>query len=127
MKKEKPVENIQGIKTTEQTTLKMYNQRPADKTVIKGIQPAVGESMITKMQRILTSGEPISDTAQKIYQDRSDGINPLANIKTDRFELATEAKGKDANDMLTKRADILKAKTDTENPPPAPGIDQPVP
>nr|WAE43704.1 MAG: hypothetical protein [Microviridae sp.] len=75
----------------------------------------VGEDMITKMQRILTSGEPITDTAPAIYQDADEGVNPLTNIRTDKFELATELSDKQAKEILKNRQEAIKTLKDKKN------------
>lgn len=50
-----------------------------------------GESIEEKLRRVLTSKEPIEDTAPLIYTDRKDGIIAAYDHRTDRFELARMA------------------------------------
>lgn len=53
-----------------------------------------GEPIERKIERMLNNGEPIEGEAQPIYTERSMGVIPTYNIKTDRLEQALEAKEK---------------------------------
>lgn len=96
--------------------MKMYNARNKTEWGITVSKIQIGESMINKMQRILESGEPINEGSPKIYQERSDGINPLTNIRTDRMELATNARDADAKGRIAKRDERAKALEELRNP-----------
>lgn len=50
-----------------------------------------GESIETKVKRIIENKEPITDGAPIIYTNRDDGVIPAYNIRTDRWEIAQEA------------------------------------
>ena len=50
-----------------------------------------GESIETKVCRIVNNGEPISDGAPLIYTERKDGVKEEYNIRTDRFDIALNA------------------------------------
>ena len=50
-----------------------------------------GESIETKVKRILENKEPITDGAPIIYTNRDDGVVPAYNIRTDRWDIAQEA------------------------------------
>jgi hypothetical protein len=43
------------------------------------------------MERILSNKEPITDGAPEIFTDKKDGVGAEYNVRTDRWELATEA------------------------------------
>lgn len=58
---------------------------------IGGCELKEGETIETKIKRIVENKEPISDTAPTIYTDRDKGIYPGFNIRTDRFDIALEA------------------------------------
>lgn len=51
-----------------------------------------GESIEEKVKRITTNKEPIADGSPLIFTERKHGINKAYDIRTDRFELAVEAK-----------------------------------
>lgn len=50
-----------------------------------------GETIETKVRRIVEEKEPISDTAPIIYTNRTDGVIAGYNIRTDRFDVALSA------------------------------------
>lgn len=51
----------------------------------------IGESIETKVCRIVETNEPIKDGAPIIYTNREDGVLPAYNIRTDRWDIAQEA------------------------------------
>ena len=53
-----------------------------------------GESIETKVERIVTNNEPISDGAPLIYTERKEGVLPQYDIRTDRWDIAVEAMGR---------------------------------
>ena len=62
-----------------------------------------GESIETKVERIVTNNEPISDGAPLIYTDRKEGVLPQYDIRTDRWDIAVEAMGSVAIAEAAKR------------------------
>ena len=50
-----------------------------------------GETIETKVRRIVENNEPITDGAPIIYTSREDGVLPAYNIRTDRWEVAQAA------------------------------------
>lgn len=50
----------------------------------------VGETIETKMERVVNNGEPIEDTAPIIYQDKYEGVNKAYDIRTDKWDVALE-------------------------------------
>lgn len=68
----------------------------------------IGETLETKLQRIITNREPISDSSPTIYTDRRDGVIPQFNIRTDTFELAIEAHDTLSRQALAQREDYMK-------------------
>lgn len=51
-----------------------------------------GESIEEKLRRLTITREPIEvDFTPEIYQERSEGVDPLCDIRTDRFEMAQAA------------------------------------
>lgn len=53
-----------------------------------------GESIEQKMRKVTSSKEPIENVAPLIYTERKDGVLPQYDYRTDRFELARQAKDK---------------------------------
>ena len=56
-----------------------------------------------KVRRIVHEKEPIKDGAPIIYTDRKDGVQAGFNVRTDRFEVATEAMDKVSKSKIAKR------------------------
>lgn len=50
-----------------------------------------GETIETKVRRIVDSKEPITDGAPIIYTEKKDGVLPQYNIRTDRWDMAIMA------------------------------------
>lgn len=73
--------------------MKAYNKFRSKPTSsnIKRNTSYIGETIESKIRRILNNKEPITDTAPVVYTDRKDGVKPEYDIRTDRFELAVEA------------------------------------
>lgn len=62
-----------------------------------------GETIETRVERIMNNNEPITDGAPIIYTARQDGVPPETNIRSDRFEIAIEGHDKMAKERLQKR------------------------
>ena len=54
---------------------------------IEGVELTEGETIETKVRRIVEEKETISDTAPIIYTKREDGVIAGYNIRTDKFEV----------------------------------------
>lgn len=51
-----------------------------------------GESIEEKLRRATMTKEPIEvDFTPEIYQERKSGVDPMCDIRTDRFEMAQQA------------------------------------
>lgn len=50
-----------------------------------------GESIEEKCRRVTTTNEPIDETAPMIYTEKSKGVMPQYDIRTDRWEIAQSA------------------------------------
>jgi len=81
----------------------MYKKPKYHITEIQSEERPEGETIEQKIERIVNSGEPITDGAPLIYTERKDGIKPEYDIRTDRWEIATEAMDKVQADMAAKR------------------------
>jgi len=64
--------------------------------------------------RLMQNKEPIKDGAPVLYTDKKDGVNPAYNIRTDRFEIATEAMDVVHRSKEAKRDEIVKPKKETK-------------
>lgn len=64
-----------------------------------------GESIEVKMQRILENKDGIKGGAERIFTERKEGVHPALDIRTDRWELATEKMDAVSKNRLVKRED----------------------
>lgn len=69
-----------------------------------------GETIETKIRRILEAKEPITDRAELIYTDRKDGVLPAYDIRTDRHEMAVTMQDVAARSEIAKRQEKHKPK-----------------
>lgn len=93
----------------------MYKVIKPRKTTLKVNQSKEGETIETKVNRIVNNKEPIKDGAPLIYTERKDGINPSHDIRTDRWDIAADAMDKTAKNRIARRegkADIGKQAMD---------------
>lgn len=67
-----------------------------------------GETIETKIERIVNNGEPITDGAPIVYTERKDGVRAETNIRTDRFEIAVEAMDKVSKSHTASRSEAYE-------------------
>ena len=65
-----------------------------NKTTIHRIETREGETIETKVRRVMSNNEPIHDEAPLIYTERKEGIVPDYDIRSDRFDFALDAMSK---------------------------------
>lgn len=53
-----------------------------------------GESILTKVRRILDENEPLTDGAPLIFTPKEDGVKPEFDIRTDKWQIAINAMDK---------------------------------
>lgn len=97
----------------------MYRQQPKTATngTIKVNESYVGETIEQKIYRITNNKEPIKDGAPLIYTDRSEGVKPEYDIRTDRWEVAIEAMSTVDKSYKAQREQRIGEKTyDTMTP-----------
>ena len=107
MTKKKQTEETQGEKTVqteiiEKTNMKkgMYKQNIPEQTGFNLPALEEGESIETKLERMIANKEPISGegNVELLFTERKDGVLPSYNIKTDRWLHAI-----DATDALSRQ------------------------
>ena len=103
-----------------------YRKVQYNKSKIKSVEITEGEPIEWKIERVISNGEAITDGAPAIYTERKDGIISAYNIRTDRWEVASEAmdkvsgsiqakrdgKGKVSNSEKAKEAKVVELKVD---------------
>lgn len=78
------------------------------KSQITGVIRESGETIEQKMERVVHSGEGVTEGAPRIYTERKDGVNPAYDIRTDRWEVATDAMDSVAKSYKAKRESQYK-------------------
>ena len=68
-----------------------------------------GETIETKVNRIVNNGEPITDGAPIIYTERKDGVLPEYDIRTDRWDITIDAMDKVNMDRIVTGKQIGRA------------------
>ena len=72
----------------------MYKTPIMHKSLIRVKQSVEGEAIELKVKRLIENKEPIKDGSPLVYTERSKGVDPAHNIRTDRFEIACDAMDK---------------------------------
>lgn len=92
----------------------MYKYRNTTEGQIKSPERLEGETIETKVERIVNNKEPIKDGAPSIFTERKEGVIAAYNIRTDRFEVAAEAMDKVAGSIAARREEKAKAGAEPE-------------
>ena len=91
---------------------------------IQSVETQEGETIETKVARIVQNKEPITDGAPIISTEKKDGVLPAYNIRTDRFDIALEAmdkigKSKAKKEIAPKPEDFGNVPNKTEGGTPS--------
>ena len=70
---------------------------------LKSVEITEGEPIEHKIERVVSNKEPITDGAPSIFTERKEGVVSAYNIRTDRWEVATEAMDKVSGSIQAKR------------------------
>ena len=63
-----------------------------------------------KIEKIVNSKEPIGDVTTPLYTERKNGVEAQYNIRTDRFDIAIEAREKITASNQARREERIKSK-----------------
>ena len=80
-----------------------YRYKKAIKSQLKSVEVLEGEPIELKIERIVSNKEPITDGAPSIFTERKEGVISAYNIRTDRWEIASEAMDKVSGSVQAKR------------------------
>jgi len=80
-----------------------YKYRKPIKSSLTSVETVEGEPIEHKIERIVSNKEPISDGAPEIFTERKEGVKSAYNIRTDRWEIASEAMSKVEGSIQAKR------------------------
>ena len=95
----------------------MYKIPKYGKSRLKGIEKLEGEPIEWKIERVTQNKEPITDGAPSIFTERKDGVVSAYNIRTDRWEIATDAMDAVQRNTQAKRdhkAELKQAKKEAK-------------
>lgn len=93
------------------TKRRLYRYKKATRTTLKVNQSYKGETLESKLVRILNNKEPIKDGAPLIYTERKDGVKPEMDIRTDKWEIAAGAMDAVSRARLAKTMENPSTKT----------------
>lgn len=68
-----------------------------------------GESIETKVRRVVENKEPITDGAPIVYTEKKDGVLPQFNIRTDKWDIALEAMDKVQASRIAKSKQYIES------------------
>ena len=89
--------------------INMYTVPQYPETSIECPSQNEGESLETKVSRMVKNKEPINaEGIGMIYTERKKGVLPETNVRTDRWEIATDAMGVVEKSHKAKRDNNLK-------------------
>jgi len=91
-----------------------YKYKKAVKSQLKSVECVEGEPIEHKIERIVSNKEPITDGAPSIFTERKEGVISAYNIRTDRWEIASDAMDKVSGSVQAKRDAKAAVKTETE-------------
>jgi hypothetical protein len=80
-----------------------YGRAKYVSSTIKSVEITEGEPIEHKIERVVSNKEPITDGAPSIFTERKDGVVAAYNIRTDRWEVASEAMDKVSGSIQAKR------------------------
>lgn len=86
------------------------------KSQLKSVEVYEGETIETKVSRIINEKAPIEDGAPIIFTDRADGVLPAYDIRTDRWDIAIDAMDKVNKAKIAKREEFLKGEKGKDVP-----------
>tara|TARA_B100000768_G_C11145957_1_gene318169 strand:+ start:334 stop:672 length:339 start_codon:yes stop_codon:yes gene_type:complete len=91
----------------------MYKYRKSKKSGLNSVEVVEGEPIEHKIERIVSNKEPITDGAPSIFTERKEGVISAYNIRTDRWEIASNAMDKVSGSIQAKR-DAKASKSETK-------------
>lgn len=77
------------------------------KSIIHRTTSEVGVSIEEKLRQMMANNEPIdTKLITPIYTEKEDGVDPLHDIRTDRFELAQEMQDQNSRNAAAMRENV---------------------
>lgn len=113
MKKEKET-TAEVLDTKRVKRKKLYKTPRYHKSEIEVNESIEGETLETKIERLIANSEDVEDGVGSVYTERKDGVLPAYDIRTDRMELALEALDKAHRWDLAKRNKGIEDRNQSE-------------
>lgn len=95
----------------------MYPKVKIVKSKIKINESIEGETIETKMLRMVQNNETTTDNAPLLYQERGEGVPHGYNIRTDRFDVALESMTVVHRSEIAKRDNLMKIEKEKNESP----------
>lgn len=86
------------------------------KSQLESVEVYEGETIETKVSRIINEKAPIEDGAPIIFTERSEGVLPAYDIRTDRWDVAVDAMDKVNKAKIAKREEFLNGNKGSDVP-----------
>lgn len=83
---------------------------------LESVETYEGETIETKVSRIINEKAPIEDGAPIIFTDRAEGVLPAYDIRTDRWDLAVDAMDKVNKAKIAKREEFARGNKGSDVP-----------
>lgn len=77
-----------------------------NKTQINCTKTEEGESIEQMLRRLCANKQPIPDNVPELFTAKADGVLPNTDIRTDRFDIAAEAKDMYDRSEIAKSAKL---------------------
>lgn len=93
----------------------MIRRSVENRTKLSVNKSYLGEPLETKLQRVVETKEPVEATSPRMYTERSQGVLPETDIRTDRWEIAQAAMDKVSKSQIAKRTATFEKKEPSES------------
>lgn len=81
----------------------MYRKQPMQSQKLKMSESTTGEMLEIKIARLMSNKETPDQTVPLIYTERSEGIQPAYDIRTDKWDIALDGMAKVAQTHVMRR------------------------
>ena len=93
-----------------------YPTYKKQKTAMQSIETYEGESIEDRVLKLEQNNEPIEDRAPLIYTEKKDGVLPMYDIRTDKWDVAQNAMDTVNKTRITKTVESKKPIEEISDP-----------
>lgn len=94
----------------------MYRKKVFIVSKMPGNKGVEGETIESRIKRMVSNGEPIGDAAPMRYTERKDGVLAESDVRTDKFDVALENMDKITETIRKRRGEAIIEKIEKDNP-----------